>query len=93
MASKSLTFPKAQFEVARIIGAERIRGFFTYFQRYDVAQMLDLSWLVGASMADDRIADHVTIDDSDAGWHAHLPACRPGVPIHQFAFLDHRSRS
>jgi hypothetical protein len=31
-------------EVARIIGAEPPRGGFTYFQRYDVAQMLDLSW-------------------------------------------------
>lgn len=47
------------FEVARIIGAERPRGGFTYFKRYDVAQMLDLSWRIGASLADDRVAANV----------------------------------
>jgi len=47
------------FEVARTIGAEPVRGFYTYFQRYDVGQMLDLSWRVGASMADERVADQV----------------------------------
>jgi len=47
------------FEVARIIGAEPTRGGFTYFKRYDVAQMLDLSWRIGADKADERIFDHV----------------------------------
>jgi hypothetical protein len=47
------------FEVARIIGVEPARGFSTYSKRYDAAQMLDLSWRMGASTADDRIADHV----------------------------------
>ena len=47
------------FEVARIIGAEPVRGSLTYFKRYDVAQMLDLSWRIGANMSDQRIADHV----------------------------------
>ncbi|UCE95966.1 MAG: terpene cyclase/mutase family protein [Candidatus Bathyarchaeota archaeon] len=47
------------FEIARIIGAERPRGGFTYFKRYDVAQMLDLSWRVGASLEDDRVKDNV----------------------------------
>ncbi len=47
------------FEVARIIGAEQTRGFFTYFQKYDVGQMLDLCWRIGAGMADGRVADHV----------------------------------
>jgi hypothetical protein len=47
------------FEVARIIGAERPRGGFTYFKRYDVAQILDLSWRVGASLEDGRVADNV----------------------------------
>lgn len=46
------------FEVARIIGAEPSRGGFTYFQRYDVAQMLDLSWRIGASLKDARVADN-----------------------------------
>jgi len=47
------------FEVARIIGVEPTRGGMTYFKRYDVAQMLDLSWRIGANMTDKRIADHV----------------------------------
>ena len=47
------------FEVARIIGAEPPRGAFTYFKRYDVAQILDLSWRIGASLEDVRIADNV----------------------------------
>lgn len=47
------------FEVARIVGAERPRGAFTYFQRYDVAQMLDLSWRIGANLEDARVAENV----------------------------------
>jgi hypothetical protein len=47
------------FEVARIIGAEPPRGGFTYFRQYDVAQILDLSWRVGASLEDGRIADSI----------------------------------
>jgi hypothetical protein len=47
------------FEVARIVGAEPPRGGFTYFQRYDVAQMLDLSWRIGASLEDPRVAKNV----------------------------------
>jgi hypothetical protein len=47
------------FETARIIGAEQSRGFFTYFKKYDVGQMLDLCWRVGAGTEDPRIAEHV----------------------------------
>jgi len=47
------------FEVARIIGVEPPRGAFTYFKRYDVAQILDLSWRVGASLNDPRILENV----------------------------------
>ncbi|MGD8505962.1 MAG: hypothetical protein PVF15_04790, partial [Candidatus Bathyarchaeota archaeon] len=47
------------FEVARIIGVERPRGGFTYFRRYDVAQILDLSWRIGASLEDERVTDNV----------------------------------
>ncbi|MFX1342755.1 MAG: prenyltransferase/squalene oxidase repeat-containing protein [Promethearchaeota archaeon] len=47
------------FEVARIVGTEQVRGGFTYFKRYDVAQMLDLSWRIGASLDDARVADNV----------------------------------
>ena len=47
------------FEVARIIGKEPPRGAFTYFKRYDVAQILDLSWRIGASSEDPRLAENV----------------------------------
>jgi hypothetical protein len=47
------------FEVARTIGAERARGFFTYFARYDIAFALDLCWRTGASLEDTRVADMV----------------------------------
>ncbi len=47
------------FEIARVIGAERPRGGFTYFKRYDVAQILDFSWRIGASLEDGRVANNV----------------------------------
>ena len=47
------------FEVARIIGEEPPRGAFTYFKRYDLAQILDLSWRIGASLEDPRIEENV----------------------------------
>jgi len=47
------------FEVARLIGAEPLRGAFTYFKRYDIAQISDLSWRIGASLDDPRVAENV----------------------------------
>jgi hypothetical protein len=47
------------FEVARLIGIERPRGFLTFFARFDPAQIIDLCWRVGASLDDDRVADLV----------------------------------
>ena len=47
------------FEVARIVGAEPPRGGFTYFRRYDVGQMLDLSWRIGANLEDSRVDENV----------------------------------
>jgi hypothetical protein len=47
------------FEVARITGAEPVRGFGTYYKRYDVGQMLDLSWRIGANTSDERVAEQV----------------------------------
>lgn len=47
------------FEVARIIGVEPPRGAFTYFKRYDAAQILDLSWRIGASYEDPRVTYNV----------------------------------
>jgi hypothetical protein len=47
------------FEIARVVGFEKSRGSFSYYARYDVAQMLDLSWRIGASLEDMRVADNV----------------------------------
>jgi hypothetical protein len=45
------------FEVARLIGVEPVRGFFTFFARFDLALVLDLCWRVGATLEDRRVAD------------------------------------
>lgn len=44
-------------EVARMVGAERPRGFLTYFARFDLALLADLCSRVGLSPADPRLAD------------------------------------
>jgi len=46
-------------EVARMVGAEKPRGFFTYFARFDLALILDLCGRVGVSIEDARLADLV----------------------------------
>lgn len=47
------------FEIARLVGAERVRGFITYYARYDVGMMLNLAWRTGATIADGRLHDLV----------------------------------
>jgi hypothetical protein len=59
LAQDSLPAHTLGFEVARTIGAERTRGFFTYFARYDVGLILDLCWRIGASLEDERVAGMV----------------------------------
>jgi hypothetical protein len=44
------------FEVARLVGAERPRGFLTFYARFDLAQVLSLCSQVGASAEDERVA-------------------------------------
>jgi hypothetical protein len=45
------------YEVARLIGLEPARGFFTYYARFDLALILGLCSQVGASFDDPRVAD------------------------------------
>jgi hypothetical protein len=47
------------FEVARLLGAEPVRGVFTLHGRFDLALMLDLCRLLGAGENDHRVADLV----------------------------------
>ena len=47
------------YEVVRIIGAELAHGFITTFARFDLAQMLDLCWRIGATADDPRVAEGV----------------------------------
>jgi hypothetical protein len=47
------------FEVARLIGVERARGFLTYYARFDLALVLGLCSRVGFSRDDPRVADLV----------------------------------
>ncbi|MBN1217565.1 MAG: hypothetical protein JXM69_01445 [Anaerolineae bacterium] len=48
------------FEVARTIGVEPARGFFTHYARFDLAQILDLCWRAGAGRDDERVIELVT---------------------------------
>jgi hypothetical protein len=45
------------FEVARLIGVEPLRGFLTFYARFDLALVLTLCWRIGLSAADPRVAD------------------------------------
>jgi hypothetical protein len=47
------------FEIARASGAEGARGFITTYARFDVAQMLDLCWRIGAAADDPRVAEMI----------------------------------
>jgi hypothetical protein len=49
------------FEVARLIGAELVRGFLTRYARFDPALILGLCWRIGADTADERVAELVTL--------------------------------
>lgn len=47
------------FEVARTISAEPQSGYITYFAKFDVGLILDLSYRIGASPNDERVVDLV----------------------------------
>jgi hypothetical protein len=47
------------FEVARTVGLEPVRGFFTFYARFDLALLLDLCWRMGATLEDRRVTDLV----------------------------------
>jgi hypothetical protein len=43
------------FNIARLIGAEPVSGFITYYRIYDLALILDLCWRVEISIEDERV--------------------------------------
>lgn len=55
------------FEVARMIGLEPVRGFFTRYARFDLAMVLDLCWRLGVSADDARVADLVAFVQGEMG--------------------------
>jgi hypothetical protein len=55
------------FEVARLIGAERARGFLTYYALFDLALVLDLCWRLGASKDDPRVAGLIEFVEGQQG--------------------------
>lgn len=59
LAQDSLQASNIGHEVAKIVGIEKDRGFFTYFARYDIAFILDLCRRIGASLEDERVASMV----------------------------------
>lgn len=68
------------FEVARLVGAEPVRGFFTYYARFDVGLILDLGWRIGATVADARLHDLVDFVRKGQGAYGLWPyAAQPQV--------------
>ncbi len=64
------------FEIARLVGAEPARGFFTYLARFDLALVLDLCWRVGAGRDDERVAgvvDFVLEQQGPLGLWEYIP--------------------
>jgi len=59
LAQDTLQASNLGHEIAKIVGVEKDRGFFTYFARYDIAFVLDLCWRIGASLEDERVASMV----------------------------------
>lgn len=75
------------FEVARALGFEPLRGFFTRFARFDPALLLALAGQVGATRADQRVADLVkwvlSIQGSRGLWdYLPRPAATRWVTFH-----------
>ncbi|MFX1323533.1 MAG: prenyltransferase/squalene oxidase repeat-containing protein [Promethearchaeota archaeon] len=57
------------FEVARYVGIEPARGYLTYFARFDLAHIINLSWRIGASLEDPRILSIVKyLEDSKGSY-------------------------
>jgi hypothetical protein len=57
------------YEVARIAGAEILRGYITYFARFDLALILNLCAKTGISKDDERVSDLVSFLLSLRGKH------------------------
>lgn len=58
------------FETARLVGAEKARGFLTFYALFDLAFILKLCWKSGGTLDDERIADmasFVTDQQGDYG--------------------------
>jgi hypothetical protein len=55
------------YEVSRLIGAEVTRGFLTFYARFDLAQVLDLCWRIGATRDDARVDEIVAFVESLQG--------------------------
>jgi hypothetical protein len=55
------------FEVARLTGAVPTRGLITFYGRFDLAQILDLAWRIGATLDDARVADMLAFVGTQQG--------------------------
>jgi len=55
------------YEVVRLTGAEPTRGFFTFYARFYLGQILDLCWRIGATLEDARVDEIVTFVNSLQG--------------------------
>ena len=84
-------------EVARLVGAEKARGWFTFYQRFDLAFLLDLASRAGASRTDVRVADLVTFLEGLRGpqglWeHPDHPQLSRWLTLHLLTSLKRLAR-
>jgi hypothetical protein len=81
------------FDVARTLGFEPVRGFFTYYGGFDLALILKLCSLIGASLDDTRVARLVSVTGELQGdyglWqYAQNPAASRWVTFDLLSSLD-----
>lgn len=82
------------FEMARMLGAEPLRGFVSFFARYDLSVVLDLCARIGADLEDERVSDMVDFVTRIRGphglWsHAAQPQCDRWLTFDVLRALTH----
>ena len=86
------------FDLARVLGAEPLRGFISFFARFDVVTILDLAGRIGADVSDERLSALVDFALELRGEHglwsyAEAPQCDRWLSFHVLLSLSRIERS
>ncbi len=79
------------FNIARFIGVEPSKGFFSYFAYHDLALVADLVWKIGGGLQDKRIANLVDFIKNTQGPLGLWEYSRSPVVTHWLTFSLLRS--